>query len=228
MLSTSRPGGKGLPTLRDVRDRVLSAVGLGTLAGALVWALAGGDAEPVGSLVVIGLGSVIADAIVWRFAERDFDVPGDATLPSAPWGLVVAPAGALGLAAAVILGVPLLAVPCAIALIAALPGLYTRFPAGAVPLRVVADADRVRRFAEAHGVARGGPVTGYVAPVGENGARLVVVAPDSAWASLMVRQQDADLVARLARVELRDRTSAEVGRDLATGGRYWATMNKSW
>jgi hypothetical protein len=211
-----------------VRDRVLSAVGLVTLAGALVWALAGGDAEPVGSLVVIGLGSVIADAIVWRFAERDLDVPGDVTLPSAPWGLVVGPAGALGLATAVILGVPLLAVACAIALIAALPGLYTRFPAGAAPLRVVADADRVRRFAEAHGVSRGGTVAGYVAPVGENGARLVIVAPDSAWASLMVRQRDVDLVARLARVELRDRTSHEVGPDLATGRQYWASMNKSW
>lgn len=193
-----------------------------------MWALAGGDAEPVGSLVVIGLGSVIADAIVWRFAERDLDVPDEVTLPSAPWGVVVGPAGVLGLAAAVILGVPLLAAACAIALIAALPGLYTRFPAGAVPLRVVADADRLRRFAEAHGVPRGGTVAGYVAPVGENGARLVVVAPGSVWASLMVRQQDVDLVARLARVELRDRTSPEVGRDLATGGQYWATMNKSW
>jgi hypothetical protein len=211
-----------------VRDRVLSAVGLATLTGALVWALAGGDAEPVGSLVVIGLGSVIADAIVWRFAVRDLDIPDDVTLPSAPWGLVVGSAGALGLAAAVILGVPLLAVAGAITLIAALPGLYTRFPAGAVPLRVVADSDRVRRFAEAHGVSRGGTVAGYVAPVGENGARLVVVAPDSAWASLMVRQQDVDLVARLARVELRDRTDPEVGRDLATGGQYWTTMNKSW
>jgi hypothetical protein len=198
------------------------------LAGALVWALAGGDAETVGSLVVIGLGSVIADAIVWRFAERDLDVPGDATLPSAPWGLVVGPAGALGLATAVILGVPLLAVACAIALIAALPGLYTRFPAGALPSRVVADAGRVRWFAEAHGVSRGETVGGYVAPVGESGARLVVVAPDSAWASLMIRQRDVDLVARLARVQLRDRTSPQAGRDLATGGRYWATMNKSW
>jgi len=198
------------------------------LAGALVWALAGGDAETVGSLVVIGLGSVIADAIVWRFAERDLDVPGDATLPSAPWGLVVGPAGALGLATAVFLGVPLLAVACAIALIAALPGLYTRFPAGALPSRVVADAGRVRWFAEAHGVSRGETVGGYVAPVGESGARLVVVAPDSAWASLMIRQRDVDLVARLARVQLRDRTSPQAGRDLATGGRYWATMNKSW
>ncbi|HEX6335762.1 MAG TPA: hypothetical protein VFZ85_02310 [Jiangellaceae bacterium] len=211
-----------------MRDRVLSAVGLVTLAGASVWALAGGDAEPAGSLVVLGLGWVIADAIVWRFAERDFDVPDEVTLPSAPWGLVVGPAGALGLAAAVILGVPLLAAVCAMALIATLPGLYTRFPAGAVPLRVVADADRVRRFAESNGVPRGGAVAGYVAPVGEDGARLVVVAPDSAWASLMVRQQDVDLVARLARVELRDRTSPEVGRDLATGVHYWATMNKSW
>jgi hypothetical protein len=198
------------------------------LAGALAWALAGGDAETVGSLVVIGLGSVIADAIVWRFAERDLDVPGDATLPSAPWGLVVGPAGALGLATAVFLGVPLLAVACAIALIAALPGLYTRFPAGALPSRVVADAGRVRWFAEAHGVSRGETVGGYVAPVGESGARLVVVAPDSAWASLMIRQRDVDLVARLARVQLRDRTSPQAGRDLATGGRYWATMNKSW
>lgn len=211
-----------------MRDRVLGAVGLVTLAGALAWALAGGDAEPVGSLVVIGLGSVISDAIVWRFAARDLDVPGDATLPSAPWGLVVGPAGALGLATAVILGVPLLAVACAIALIAALPGLYTRFPAGALPSRVVADAGRVRRFAEAHGVSRGETVRGYVAPVGESGARLVVVAPDSAWASLMIRQHDVDLVAHLARVQLRGRTSPEAGRDLATGAQYWATMNKSW
>ena len=211
-----------------MRDRVLSAVGLVTLAGALVWALAGGDADPVGSLVVIGLGSVIADAIVWRFAERDLDVPGEVTLPSAPWGLVVGPAGALGLATAVILGVPLLAMACAMAFIATLPGLYTRFPAGALPLRVVADAGRVLRFAEAHGVSRGGTVAGYVAPVGESGARLVVVAPDSSWASLMIGQRDVDLVAHLARVELRDRASPEAGRDLATGRQYWATMNKSW
>lgn len=211
-----------------MRDRVLSAVGLVTLTGALVWALAGGDAEPAGSLVVLGLGWVIADAIVWRYAERDLDAPDEVTLPSAPWGLVVGPAGALGLAAAVILGVPPLAAVSALALIVALPGLYTRFPTGAVPLRVVADAGRVRRFAESNGVPRGGAVAGYVAPVGEDGARLVVVAPESAWASVMVRQQDVDLVARLARVELRDRTSPEVGRDLATGMHYWETMNKSW
>ncbi|HEX5995201.1 MAG TPA: hypothetical protein VFY84_08690, partial [Jiangellales bacterium] len=157
-----------------MRDRVLSAVGLGALAGALGWASAGGDAAPVGSLVVLGLGWVLADAVVWRFAERDFDVPDDVTLPSVPWGLVVGPAGAMGLATAAILGVPLLAVACAVVLIVVLPGLYTRFPAGAVPLRVVADVERVRRFAEAHGVPRGGAVAGYVAPVGENGVRFVV------------------------------------------------------
>ena len=217
-----------MPTLRDVRDRVLSTVGLGALAGALAWAIAGGDAVPVGSLVVLGLGWVIADAVVWRFAERDVDVPDDVTLPSAPWGLVIGPAGAMGVATAAFLGVPLLAVACAAVLIVALPGLYARFPSGAVPLRIVADVDRVRRFAEAHGVPRGRAVAGYVAPLGEDGVRLVVVAPDSSWASLVVSQQDADLVARLARVELRDRTSAEAGRDLETGLRYWTAMNKSW
>lgn len=203
-------------------------MGLGALAGALAWAIAGGDAAPVGSLVVLGLGWVLVDAVVWRFAERDFDVPDDVTLPSVPWGLVVGPAGAMGLATAAILGVPLLAVACAVVLIVALPGLYTRFPAGAVPLRVVADVERVRRFAEAHGVPRGGAVAGYVAPLGEDGVRLVVVAPDSSWASLVARQQDADLIARLARIELRDRTSSEVGRDLATGRQYWTAMNRSW
>lgn len=217
-----------LPTLPDVRDRVLSIVGLVMLVGALVWAIAGGDAEPVGALVVIGLGLVVQDAVVWRFAERDLDVPNDVTLPSAPWGLSVGPAGAIGLTAAVILGIPLLAAACAITLVAALPGLYARFPAGAVPLRVVGHAQRVRLFAERHGVPWGEAISGYVAPVGENGARLVIVTPDGAWAGLMVRQDEADLVGRLARVELHDRTSPEVGRDLATGRRYWATMNQSW
>ena len=210
-----------------MRDRVLGIVGLVMLVGALVWAIAGGEAEPVGALVVIGLGSAVADAVVWRFAERELDVPEGAALPSAPWGLTVGPAGALGVAAAVIVGAPLLVVVCAITLIAALPGLYTRFPSGALPLRVVGHAVRVRRFAETRGV-RGETLGGYVTPVGENGARLVVVAPDRTWASLMVRQEDAELIAQLARVELRDRTSPEVGRDLATGQRYWGTMNQSW
>lgn len=217
-----------MPTLPDVRDRVLGIVGLVLLAVGLAWAIGGGAAEPVGVLVVIGLGSVVADAAVWRFGERDLDVPDEVTLPSAPWGLTVGPAGALGLTAAVILGVPLLAIACAIALIAALPGLYTRFPSSALPLRVAGQAERVRRFAGSHGVASGESLVGYVTPVGEDGARLVVVAPDRTWASLMVRQQDAELVAHLARVELHDRTSPEVGRDLATGQRYWATMNQSW
>lgn len=198
------------------------------LAVALVWAIGGGATEPVGALVVIGLGSVLADAVVWRFADRGLDVPDGVTLPSAPWGLIAGPAGALGLATAVILGAPLLVMVCAVVLIAALPGLYRRFPAGAISLRVVGHAERVRRFAETHGVPRGESLAGYVTPVGEDGARLVVVAPDKTWASLMVRQQDAELVAQLARVELHDRTSPEVGRDLATGQRYWATMNQSW
>ncbi len=207
---------------------MLSAVGLFALAGALVWAIGGGEAAPVGALVVIGLGSVIADAIVWRFAERDLDVPDDVTLPSPPWGIVVAPAGALGLASAVVLGVPLLAVVCALPVIAALPGLYARFPAGAVPLRVVGQAQRIRRFAESRGVSKDEAVAGYIAPVGEDWVRFVVVAPDSVWASLMLRQQDVDLVARLARVQLHDRTSPAVGRDLATGRRYWSAMTDSW
>ena len=198
------------------------------LAVALVWSIGGGDAEPVGALVVIGLGSVVADATVWRFAERNLDVPDGMILPSPPWGLIAGPAGALGLATAAILGVPLLAIASGLALVAALPGFYARFPAGALPLRVVDHAERVRRFAEAHGAARDGVLVGYVTPVGENGARLVVVAPDRTWASLLVRQKDAELIARLAKVKLHDRTSPEVGRDLATGQRYWATMNQSW
>jgi hypothetical protein len=211
-----------------VGDRVLGIVGLVTLGGTVVWAIVGGDAEPVGALLIIGLGLVVVDAVIWRFAARSLDVPDGVSLPSPPWGLSVGPAGAVGLVAAVILGVPLLAVVCAIAVVAALPGLYARFPADAVPLRVVGHARRVRRFAEAHGVSRDDPIPGYVTPVGEGGARFVVVAPDRAWAALMVNQDEAELVARLAQVELRDRTSPDVGRTLATGRRYWETMNQSW
>jgi hypothetical protein len=209
-------------------DRVLGIVGLVTLGGTVVWAIAGGDPEPVGALLIIGLGVVIADAVVWRFADRGLDAPARVTLPSPPWGLLVGPAGGLGLAAAVLIGVPLLAVVSAIALVAALPGLYARFPAGAVPLRVVRHAQRVRRFAETHGVSRGQPIPGYVTPLGAGGARFVVVAPDRAWAGLVVHQDEAELVAKLASVELRDRKSPELGRQLATGRRYWETMIQSW
>jgi hypothetical protein len=211
-----------------VRDRALGIAGVVMLAGAFVWAIAGGDAGPVGALVVIGLGSVLADAVVWRFADRDLDVPSGAVLPSPPWGFLVGPAGALGLAAAAAVGVALLAVAAAVFLVAALPGLYTRFPAGALSLRVVGHAQRVREFGYAHGVELGAPVEGYLTPVGENGARLFVFAPDGAWADLMVRRADAEQVAQLARVQLRDRTSPAIGSDLATGRPYWKVMTSSW
>jgi hypothetical protein len=211
-----------------VRDRVLGIVGVVMLAGAFIWAIAGGDAGPVGALVVIGLGSVLADAVVWRSADRDLDVPSGAVLPSAPWGFLVGPAGTLGLAAAAVVGVPLLAVAAAVFLIAALPGLSARFPSDALSLRVVGHARRVRDFGYAHGVERGGAVEGYVTPVGENGVRLFVFAPDGAWADLMVRHADAELVAQLARVQLRDRMSPGIGSDLATGRPYWDVMTGSW
>ncbi|MFW5898950.1 MAG: hypothetical protein ACOCUN_00620, partial [Jiangellaceae bacterium] len=149
-------------------------------------------------------------------------------LPSAPWGLLAGPAGALGLVTALAAGEVVLGIGSGLVLAAALPGLARRFPAGAVPLRTVWYARRVREFAEAHGTERGASVTGYSAPVGEGGTRLVVIAPDGAWADVVAPVDDAGTIASLAKVDLAAPTDSSTARRLRIAAPFWESMTRSW
>jgi hypothetical protein len=216
----------GLPQV--VRDRAIGLAGLFVVAIAVVWAMAGGGAVVTGALVIVGLLFTVVDAGGWRHADLDLAVPEGERLPSPPWGFIVGPAGGLGLVAALLAGAPLVAVVAATALVAALPGAIARLPATPLPYRVAAQARRLRKFVRAHGAAAGEPVPGYLAPVGESGARLFVFAPDGAWGDLMLRPDEPESVARLAQVELAEATDPNAGRKLHIGPQLWESMNRSW
>lgn len=211
-----------------MRDRVLGLTGLLVIVIAVVWSVLDGPATPVAILTVVGLILAVMDALLWRRSEAGLAVPEGVVLPSAPWGVLVGPAGALGLVAAVLSGAVAVAVASGLAVAAALPGLFRRFPTGALPRRTESYARRVREFAEAHGAERDAAVTGYSAPVGEGGTRLVVVAPDGAWADVVVPVDDATTIATLARVELTASSESSTGRRLRIAAPFWESMTRSW
>lgn len=209
-------------------DRVLGWAGLVVVVAALIWAVAGGGAVAVGILTVIGLLLTVVDAVIWRSSDPGLAVPDGAQLPSAPWGRIVGPAGAAGLVTAVTVEAIALGVLAGLALAACVPGAVMRSPTGALPRRVVSYARRVRVFAEAHGAEAGGPITGYLAPVGESGARLVVIAPDGQWADVMLSRANAGVVTELAQIELTEPTDSSAGRRLRIGEPFWESMTRSW
>lgn len=207
---------------------MLGLAGLFTIVVAAAWAVAGGPDTPVAILTIVGLILTIMDALIWRRSGHGLAPPEGIVLPSPPWGLLVGPAGALGLVAAAAAGAVAMAVLSGLVFVAALPGLFRRFPSGAVRRRTVSYAVRVRRFVEAHGAKPGAAVTGYSAPVGEGGTRLVVIAPDGAWADLMVPVEEVGTVAALARVELAEPTDSSTSRRLRTATPFWESMMRSW
>ena len=149
-------------------------------------------------------------------------------LPAVPWGLVVGPAGAIGLVAALVAGSAAVAVLAGAAAVAALPGMFARPPATEVTYRMAGHARRIRVFVRSHGAADGESVPGYASPVGSLGARLVVLAPDGAWGEVMVRPDEVEAVTRLARVGLVDEHDPTIARRLTIGPPLWMLMNRSW
>ncbi len=211
-----------------MRDRLLGLTGLLVIVISVVWAVAADPGTAVAILGILGLILVAMDALIWRNNEPGLPAPEGVVLPSAPWGVLAGPAGALGLVTAVVAGEVALGIASGLALAAALPGLVRRFPAGAVPLRTASYARRVRGFAEAHGAERGASVTGYSAPVGEGGTRLVVIAPDGAWADVVVPVDEAGTIASLAKVDLAAPTDSSAARRLRIAAPFWESMTRSW
>lgn len=226
------PGVEMPPDVRmsGARDRVLGFAGVSVTLIALAWVLlADGGATPVGVLVLVGLILAGVDAVAWRrTGHLDLAVNEDERIPAVPWGLMVGPAALFGLVAALVAGASVVAVIAAATLVAVLPGLFARLPATGVSNRVAGHARRVRMFARSNGAAAGESVTGYATPVGTVGVRLFVFAPNGTWGDVMLRPDEVDDVARLARVELADEHDPTVARRLAIGPPLWTLMNRSW
>jgi hypothetical protein len=213
-----------------VQDRLLGFAGVAIVGGAAIWALAGGAAAPVVTLVVIGLVFALADAAVWRTTgdERaDLDVPAGHRLPPAPRGVLVLTAAAIGVVAALATDVVLAAAAFGLVGAAALAGLSRARGDAVLPARTVRTARRLRSFVRAHGVEKGQPAEGYLVPVGEPGARLLVLAPDGAWADAMIGD-DAATVTGLARIVLRQPADPAAGQRLLIGPGLWTRMTESW
>lgn len=213
-----------------VRDRLLGLAGVAFAAGGMLWAFAGGAAAPVGTLVVIGVVFALADAFVWRATsedEADLDVPTGRRLPPSPWSVLVLVAAGLGVIGALVTGV----VPVAVAagLVGAAAVVVLVRPRDDVALRpgTVQTARRLRAFVRAHGVEKGQPAEGYLTTLGEPGARLLVIAPDGAWADVMVGD-DAATVTGLARITLREPDDPVMGQKVRIGPGLWTRMTDSW
>jgi len=217
--------------LPGVRDRVLGLCGVAVVLGAALWALAGGPTASVVTLVVIGLVLAAADALVWRATgpgQNDLTPPEGRRLAGPPWGLLVGPAAALGLGASVVVGAPFAAVGIGLVLAGTLLGVARPAPEAQLPAHIVSTARRLRAFARAHGARRAEPVDGYLTPVGESGTRLLVIAPDGEWAEAMVSGGDAEVIAGLARIELREPTESAAAKRLRIDQADWAQMTRSW
>ncbi len=212
-----------------MRDRLLGVAGVAVVAGAAAWAFAGAASAPVVTLVVIGLVLTLADAALWRATGdgSDLDVPPGRQLPAQPWGALFVVAAAVGVVAAVTVQAVPAAVVTAVIGAAALAGLFHRPGGRTVPNGRVRTALRLRAFARAHGVEAGQHVEGYLTALGEPGARLLVVAPDGAWADVMLGE-DAAEIAALARVELRRPDDPVAAQRLRIGPRSWTRMADSW
>lgn len=217
-----------------MRDRLLGLGGFGVVSGATVWAVAGGPTAAIVTLVAIGLVLTAADALVWRATTSggpgapDLAVPNGRRAAGPSWGSLLVPAAVLGSTATVVAGSAVAAVGCGLLVVTA--GIGSFRPPGKrdLPRRIVAPAQRMRAFARAHGAGHGQPVDGYLTPTGESGARLLVVAPDGAWADAMVRVGDVGVIAELARIELREPTDPVATKRLRIGVDHWARMTRSW
>jgi hypothetical protein len=213
-----------------VRDRLLGLAGVALASGAAVWALVGGTAAPAGTLAVIGVVFTLADAVVWRTAgdsRPDLDVPAGRRLPPPPVGVLVVGAATLGVIAGLAAGALPVAVAVALVGAIALAGMLRPRDEAVIPVRTVNTAQRLRAFVRAHGAETGQAADGYLATVGESGARLLVLAPDGAWADVMLGD-DAAEVTSLARITLRDPVDPANGQRLRIGPGLWARMTDSW
>jgi hypothetical protein len=213
-----------------VRDRLLGVAGVVIVSGAALWAAAGGSAAPVSTLVVIGVVFALADAAVWRVASdevADLDVPPGQRLPRPPWTALVIIAAGIGAVGALAADVIPVAVGAGVVALAALAVLARPQGKSVLPARTAHTARRIRAFVRAHGLESGQPAEGYLTAVGESGSRLLVIAPDGAWADVMVGD-DADAVTALARITLRQPDDPTTGHQLRIGPRLWSRMTDSW
>jgi hypothetical protein len=213
-----------------LRDRLLGFAGVAIAGGATLWALAGGTAAPVGTLVAVGVVFAIADAAVWRAASddaSDLDIPPGRRLPPPPWGALIAVAAGLGVIGALVVRAVPVAVAVAVVGVTAVVGSLRRRDDAVLPVRTVQTARRLRAFVRAHGVEKGNPAEGYLTPLGEPGSRLLVVAPDGAWADAMLGG-DATTVTGLARITLREPGDPATGQKVRIGPGLWTRMTDSW
>jgi hypothetical protein len=218
-----------------VSRRLLGLCGAGVVLGAVIWAVAGGPAAPVVTLVVIGTVLAAADAVVWN-AEAgpdgsggtDLAVPAGRRIAPPPWGLTVGAVAGLGVCASFLAGAPWASAAFALVLVVCGAALLRPPPERELPARVVSTARRLRSFACAHGVRPGEPVGGYVTPVGESGVRMFVVAPDGRWADAMVSAAEAAQIAQLARVDLNDPADSTTGQRVRVDDDLWTAMARSW
>lgn len=215
--------------LRPVAVRVLGLAALLTVTTAAVWAAVRGEGAPGGAVAALGLLLAVAYAFVRRESalRLDLAVPEDRRLPAPPWGWVVGATAGIGVVAASLAGDVPVAVLSGIVLAVALGGPVRPKPPSLIAARTARTARLIRSFARAHGVERNEPVGGYATPVGEFGTRLIVVAPDGAWADVMLGD-DAELVTELARIDLAERTDQTVAQSLRIGRPLWTRMIESW
>jgi hypothetical protein len=213
-----------------VRDRLLGLAGVALAGSAAVWAVVGGTAAPVGTLAVVGLVFTLADAVVWRAAGDsgpDLAVPDGRRLPPPPFGVLVVAAAALGTIAGLATGALLVAAAVALVGAIALAVMMRPRDGAVIPVRTVNTARRLRAFVQAHGAETGQAAEGYLATVGESGGRLLVLAPDGAWADVLLGNDVAE-VTSLARITLCDPDDPATGRRLRIGPGLWARMTDSW
>jgi hypothetical protein len=213
-----------------VRDRLLGLAGMVIAGSGMLWAFAGGAATPVGTLVIIGVVFGLADAFVWRAAAEyasDLDVPSGRRLPPPPWSVLALVVAGLGVLGALVAGAIPVAVAAGLVGVAALAVLLRPRDDHVLPVSTVQTARRLRAFVRAHGVEKGQPAEGYLTTLGEPGTRLLVLAPDGAWADVMLGD-DAASVTGLARITLREPDDPATGQKVRIGPGLWARMTQSW
>lgn len=218
-------------------DRYLFVIGVLASAGAIGWALLGGEPTGVVSVLLIGVLLAAADLAVWVLTERrpgSLAIPaalaevtaGGTRLPSPAWwwpALLLAGLLATGGLASAQWWLVVAGGAGALVALAALAAQTRSSAAGPLDRRLVKDARNVQGFLSRH--PGPGQPEGFVVGLGRRQAKLVVIAADRQFGDLVTTDTNrARLVAELAGLAVAEPSTGSAR--MATGPEVWQGMSQ--
>jgi hypothetical protein len=214
--------------------RFLAGLAVATLLVGIGWAFVSrnsNDSTTPALLLVIGVVAAVDATAFLVLAERDPDGlrVGAARLPAPMWWPPLLAAGLVGLVGGLWISVPV-AMLGGVVLLAAGVGavrqlLDSPHEPGPTDRRTVRAARQILGFGHRHTASDHSLVSTVVEPIGQGRVRLVLVAADGTLGDLVVSDEaTARAAAALARADVEDAFSRELGARIRTGPYEWVRM----